>query len=260
MSSSLELAIPDLSGKSVLISGASTGIGAALSRAFAAQGAKVAINFHSSEASAKSLLAEIQSIGGEAMLVRGDVTKPAECMDVIAKTAARFGTIDGLINNAGLMLGRVPSLEATEDHVTAVIDLNARSVISMTRAARPWLARQGGFVINTTSVAARNGGGGGAVLYAAAKGFVATLTRGQAKELIGEGIRVNGVAPGVIATPFHERYSDEAAMEAMRKTVPMGRVGTPADCIGAYLFLASERLSGYVIGQIIEVNGGQLMP
>ena len=84
------------------------------------------------------------------MLVRGDVTKPAECMDVIAKTAARFGTIDGLINNAGLMLGRVPSLEATEDHVTAVIDFNARSVISMTRAARPWLARQGRFVINTT--------------------------------------------------------------------------------------------------------------
>lgn len=260
MPSSPELVIPDLSSKSVLITGASTGIGAALARAFAAQGAKVAINFHASEAAAHTLLAVIQSAGGEAMLVRGDVTKASDCADIVARTAERFGAIDGLINNAGLMLGRVPTLEASEDHISAVIDLNARSVISMTRAARPWLARQGGFVINTTSIAARNGGGGGAVLYAAAKGFVSTLTRGQAKELIGERIRVNGVAPGVIATPFHERYSDEAAMEAMRKSVPMGRVGTPEDCVGAYLFLASEGLSGYVIGQIIEVNGGQLMP
>jgi len=255
-----KLTLPDLAGKAVLITGGSTGIGAALARAFAAQGALVSINFHSSEAAAKALLKEIEAAGGGAMLVKGDVTKPADCADIVAKTAERFGRIDGLINNAGLMLGRVPSLEADEAHVEAVIALNVRSVITVTRLAKPWLARQGGFVINTTSIAARNGGGGGAVLYAAAKGFVSTLTKGQAKELIGDKIRVNGVAPGVIATPFHERYSNAEAMEAMRKTIPLGRVGTPEDCVGAYLFLASEALSGYVIGQIIEVNGGQLMP
>ena len=246
-----KLTLPDLAGKAVLITGGSTGIGAALARAFAAQGALVSINYHSSEAAAKTLLKEIETAGGKAMLVKGDVTKPADCADIVAKTAERFGRIDGLINNAGLMLGRVPSLEADEAHVEAVIALNVRSVISVTRFAKSWLARQGGFVINTTSIAA---------LYAAAKGFVSTLTKGQAKELIGEKIRVNGVAPGVIATPFHERYSSAEAMEAMRKTVPMGRVGTPEDCVGAYLFLASEALSGYVIGQILEVNGGQLMP
>ena len=158
------------------------------------------------------------------------------------------------------MLGRIPSFEAEDAQVQAVIDLNARSVVSMTRAAVPWLERQGGFIINTTSIAARNGGAGGAVLYAAAKGFVSTLTHGQAKELIGKGIRVNAVAPGVIATPFHERYTEAPALEAMRKTIPIGRVGTPDECVGAYLFLASEKLSGYVVGQIIEVNGGQLMP
>jgi 3-oxoacyl-[acyl-carrier protein] reductase len=228
-----KLQIPDLAGKAVLITGASTGIGAALARAFAAQGSMVAINYHSSETAARSLLGEIEQAGGRALLVKGDVTKPEDCARIVAETAERFERLDAL---------------------------NVKSVISVTRAARPWLARQGGFVVNTTSIAARNGGGGGAVLYAAAKGFVSTITKGHAKELIGDKIRVNGVAPGVIATPFHERYSDDQTMEAMRRTVPMGRLGTAEDCVGAYLFLASEALSGYVIGQIIEVNGGQLMP
>ena len=258
--SNAQLTIPDLADKVVLITGASTGIGAALARAFAAQGAKVAINYHSSEAAATALLAEIEGAGGAGLLVKGDVTQPADCAAIVERTAQHFGRLDGLINNAGLMLGRVPSLEAADAHIDAVIDLNVRSVIWVTRAARPWLARQGGFVINTSSIAARHGGGGGAVLYAAAKGFVSTITRGHAKELIGERIRVNGVSPGVVATAFHERYSNDAQMEAMRATIPMGRVGTPEDCVGAYLFLASEQLSGYLIGQIIEVNGGQLMP
>ena len=256
----MNFAIPDLQHKSVLITGASTGIGAALARAFAAQGARVGVNYHASEGPAKALLGEIESRGGAALLLKGDVTRAEDCEAMVAKTAETFGGIDGLINNAGLMLGRVDSLKATDEHVSAVIDLNARSVIAMTRAARPWLAKNGGFVINTTSIAARNGGANGAMIYAAAKGFVSTLTKGHAKELIGERIRVNGVAPGVIATPFHERYSTPEALEAIRKTIPAGRLGTPEDCVGAYLFLASEMLSSYVVGQILEVNGGQLMP
>jgi len=194
------------------------------------------------------------------MAVKGDVGDPKACVQIVAETTSRFGRLDGLINNAGLMLGRVPSLEATDEHLQTVINLNSSSVIWVTRAAAPWLERQGGFIINTTSIAARNGGAGGAMLYAAAKGFVSTLTRGAAKELIGKAIRVNAVSPGVIATPFHERYSDTDMMEAMRRTVPLGRVGTPEECVGAYLFLASAALSGYIVGQIIEVNGGQLMP
>jgi 3-oxoacyl-[acyl-carrier protein] reductase len=257
---SAHLTIPDLAGKVVLITGASTGIGAALARGFAAQGSRVAINYHSSEAAAKALAQELKSAGAEAVLARGDVTDPAACGRIVEETGAHFGRIDGLINNAGLMLGRLPSLEASDAHIQNVIDLNVNSVLRVTRAAAPWLERQGGFIINTTSVAARNGGGSGAVIYAAAKGFVSTLTRGHAKELIGRNIRVNAVAPGVIATPFHERYTNEAQLETQRLTVPLGRVGTPEECVGAYLFLASEMLSGYIIGQIIEVNGGQLMP
>jgi 3-oxoacyl-[acyl-carrier protein] reductase len=256
----MNLVIPDLSGKSVLITGASTGIGAALARAFAAQGAKVGVNYFSSEAAAKQLCAEIEQEGGTALPLKGDVTRREDCETMVAKMAETFRGIDGLINNAGLMLGRVDSMKATDEHIRAVVDLNAHSVISMTRSARPWLARNGGFVINTTSIAARNGGANGAMIYAAAKGFVSTITKGHAKELIGENIRVNGVAPGVITTPFHDRYSTPEALEAIRKTIPAGRLGTAEDCVGAYLFLASPMLSAYVIGQILEVNGGQLMP
>jgi 3-oxoacyl-[acyl-carrier protein] reductase len=254
------LAIPDLAGKAVLITGGSTGIGAAVALGFAAQGTRVAIGYHSSEKEAQALAGDIKAAGGEAVAVQGDVADPKACAQIVAETTARFGGLDGLINNAGLMLGRVNSLEASDDHIQAVIDLNARSVIWMTRAALPWLERQGGFVINTTSIAARNGGAAGAMLYAAAKGFVSTITRGHAKELIGKKIRVNAVSPGVITTPFHERYSTAEALEAMRRTIPAARLGTAEDCVGAYLFLASESLSGYIVGQIIEVNGGQLMP
>ena len=97
-------------------------------------------------------------------------------------------------------------------------------------------------------------------LYGSSKAFVANVTRGMAKELIPFGIRVNAVAPGVITTPFHERYSTEAQLQAQLATIPQGRLGVADDCVGAYLFLASAVLSGYIIGQTIEVNGGQMMP
>ena len=103
-------------------------------------------------------------------------------------------------------------------------------------------------------------GGPGSVIYAAAKGFIATATRGWAKELVRDRIRVNAVSPGVIMTPFHERYSTAEQLAAMQTTIPMDRLGTPDECVGAFLYLASEALSGYVTGQIIEVNGGQYMP
>jgi 3-oxoacyl-[acyl-carrier protein] reductase len=133
-------------------------------------------------------------------------------------------------------------------------------VLAGSRAAIPHLKANRGFIINTTSVAARTGGSGGAGLYGSSKAFVSAVTRSMARELIPFGIRVNAVAPGVISTPFQERYSTKAQLDAMLATIPQGRLGTAEDCVGAYLFLASERLSGYVIGQVLEVNGGQLMP
>ncbi len=254
------LKIPDLADRAVLVTGASTGIGAAVAKAFAAQRARVAIHYNESAAAAEVLLDSIRQAGGEAVLVQGDMSRPGESERVVEAAAAKLGGLDGLINNAGGMLGRIPTAEVDDGHYARVMDLNARSVLAATRAAVPFLKQRGGFVINTTSIAARNGGGNGAILYAAAKGFVSTITRGHAKEFVGDAIRVNAVAPGIVATPFHDRYTSPEMLDAQRQSVPMGRVGTPEECVGAYLFLASPLLSGYITGQIIEVNGGQLMP
>ncbi|TPL54088.1 SDR family oxidoreductase [Mesorhizobium sp. B2-4-6] len=254
------LAIPDLAGKAVLVTGASTGIGAALARAYAAQKCRVALHYNASLAPAEIVAGSIRDDGGEVFLVQGDFSKPADVERVVEESANHFGRLDGLVNNAGGMLGRVAYADQDEAQYDAVMDLNARSVLTASRKAIPWLKRQGGFIINTTSIAARNGAGGGAGLYGSSKAFVSNVTRGMAKELIGFGIRVNAVAPGTILTPFHERYSNADQIKAMVATIPQGRAGTPEDCVGAYLFLSSDLLSGYIIGQVIEVNGGQLMP
>ena len=252
--------LPDLEGKRVLITGASTGIGAALARAFGAQGSKVAVHYNSSREAAEAVAEDIKSEGGFAVLIRADASDSGALSAAVEEAAAALGGLDGLINNAGGMVKRINYSEVSDEDYDQVMDLNARSVIVATKAALPYLKEQGGFVINTTSIAARNGAGGGAGLYGSSKSFVSNVTRGMAKEWIGDGIRVNAVAPGVIATPFHERYSTQAQMDAMLATIPQGRVGVAEDCVGAYLFLASEALSGFVIGQVIEVNGGQLMP
>jgi len=252
--------IPDLAGKAVLVTGASTGIGAAVARALGAQKALVGVHYNSSEGPAKAVAAGIEKAGGKAFVVRGDASKSGEMTRVVEETAAHFGRLDGLINNAGGMVAREKYEDWTDELYDSVMDLNARSVLAASKAAIPHLKQQGaGFIINTTSIAARNGAGPGAGLYGSSKSFVANVTRGMAKELTGANIRVNAVAPGIIDTPFHERYSTKAQLDAMIATIPMGRAATADECVGAYLFLASATLSGYVTGQSLEINGGQMM-
>jgi len=252
--------LPELNGRSVLVTGSSTGIGAALARAYAAQGAKVGIHYNASKDAAEALAAEIEDAGGTTVLVQADACDSGALAAAVETAADKLGGLHGLVNNAGGMVKRVAYGDVTDADYDAVMDLNARSILTASRAALPHLKKQGGFVINTTSIAARNGASGGAGLYGSSKAFVSNVTRGMAKEWIGFGIRVNAVAPGVITTPFHERYSTQAQLDAMLATVPQGRLGVAEDCVGAYLFLSSDELAGYIIGQTIEVNGGQLMP
>lgn len=253
--------LDELNGKRILITGSSTGIGAAMALRFAALGARVAVHANTNHVAGETLVNSIHNSGGKAILVTGDVTDRTALDAMIEHTVNEFAGLDLLINNAGAMLGRVPLAELSDDHYTHVMDLNARSVFQACRAILPTFRQQGhGNIINTTSIAARNGGSDGVGLYASAKGFVNTFTRALAKEHARHNIRVNAVAPGVIMTPFHERDSSQEQLDAAIRTIPMGRLGTPEECVGAYVFLATDALSSYITGQVIEVNGGQLTP
>lgn len=251
--------VDDLKGKAVLITGASTGIGAGCAAAFGAHGAKVTVHYHRSEEQAQVVAKAVAQAGGEAFVVQGDLRNSADCERVVKAAAAHFGKIDVLINNAGALVQRVPITEITDALFDEILNLNARSMLMCTKHAVPFMT-DGGSIINLTSIAASSGGGPGAALYAGSKGFVTTATKGLAKELVGQRIRVNAVSPGVVLTPFHEKFSTPAQLEAMRQTIPMGRLGVVDECVGAFLYLASERASGYVTGQVIEINGGQYMP
>ena len=249
--------IDDLHGKAVLITGASTGIGAALARAFAAQGAKLALHYNSHEADARALAAEL---GTQPALVRGDLTKRGKARRVVDDAAAALGGLDVLINNAGGIGERRPITEVDDALFDFVYDLNVRSLLAATQAAIPHFEKRGGGnIVNVGSIAGIDGGGAGASVYSSAKAAVHNLTRHTARDLAKKNIRVNTVAPGAIATPFHAKTPKER-LDAMRNAAPMGRIGEPQDCVGAFLFLASNELSGYITGNIVHVNGGMFMP
>ena len=249
--------IDDLKGKAVLITGASSGIGAALARAFAAQGSRLALHFNSHEEAARALAKEI---GGAPSLIRGDLTKRGEAKRVVTEAAAALGGLDILINNAGGIGERRPIADVDDALFDFVYDLNVRSVIGASQASIPHFEKRGGGnIINVGSIAGIDGGGPGSSMYSTAKAAVHNITRHLATDLAAKNIRVNTVAPGAIATPFHAR-TPQTRMDAMREATAMGRVGEAQDCVGAFLFLASNELSGYVTGNMVHVNGGMYMP
>jgi 3-oxoacyl-[acyl-carrier protein] reductase len=252
--------IDDLAGKAVLITGASSGIGAALARAFAAQGAILALHYNSHESEMRALASEIARAGGKPQLVRGDLSKRGEARRVVNEAAQALGGLDVLINNAGGLGERRPLIEIDDQLFDFVYDLNVRAVLAAcTAAVMHFEKRGGGNIINVGSIAGIDGGGSGASLYSSAKAAVHNLTRHLANDLAAKNIRVNTVAPGAIATPFHAR-TPAARMDAMRDATAMGRVGVAEDCVGSFLFLASGELSGYITGNMIHVNGGMYMP
>lgn len=249
----------DLNGKRVLITGASTGIGEAVVRAFAKQGARVALHFNTNGDRAQKIVAEIRGAGGRADAVQGNLQQRGAAQDIVEQAATRLGGLDVLINNAGSLVRRTPFESIDDTLVDQVFDLNVRSVIAACQSAIPYLTqRPGGAIINVGSIAGNDGGGAGSAMYASSKAFIHNLTRHLARDLAPRGVRVNAVSPGVIDTPFHSATPPER-MEAMRKSVALGRIGQPEDCVGAFLFLASSTMSGYITGLNIHVNGGQYM-
>jgi 3-oxoacyl-[acyl-carrier protein] reductase len=249
----------DLTGKVALITGASSGIGAATAAVFAELGAKVAIGYFRNQKGAEAARAGIVSAGGKAIAIRADVCQESEIRRLVKSAADELGPIDILVNNAGSLVERMKIDEVTSEKWDGIQNLNLKSAVLCSQAvAASMIERRAGAIVNVVSIAGRNGGGPGAGAYAAAKAGLIAFTKSLARELGPHGIRVNAVSPGVIDTPFHEVFSTPEMMRNFRAMIPLGRVGVPAECATAIAFLASDAAS-FVVGETIEVNGGQLM-
>lgn len=249
----------ELKGRVAIVTGASSGIGRATAVALAERGAAVAINFWRNEAGAEEGRRIVEEKGGRALLVRADVSTSDGAKLLVAAVRAELGPVNILVNNAGDIIERRALRDYTVELWDRVMDLNFKSVFLCSRAVMgEMMERRRGAIINVGSIAGHHGGGPGAAVYAAAKAGVMCLTKGLAKELAPYGVRVNGVAPGVIQTPFHDRVSTPEMMQQFAASIPLGRVGTSAEVGSVIAFLASDAAS-FIHGETIEINGGQLM-
>ena len=246
-----------LHGQRVLVTGGASGIGRGIAEAFGRHGARVLLTYFSSKEGAAETVAAIDAAGGQAMALRADLTQEAEVERVVATIIDRFGGIDVLVANAGGLLLRSPVAECPRALWDQALAVNLTSTFLCCRAVIPYMERAGhGCIITMSSLAAHDGGGPGASHYAAAKGGVLTFTRALAKELGPRGIRVNSIAPGLIATQFHDRFTPPEGRQATVSRTPLRREGLPDDVAGVALFLASP-LAAFLTGETIEVNGGQ---
>jgi 3-oxoacyl-[acyl-carrier protein] reductase len=178
---------------------------------------------------------------------------------LVDRTVSELGPIDILINNAGSLIARLPLQDITEQLLDDVYALNLKSAVLASRAvARSMMDRGRGAIVNVVSIAGHTGGGPGAGAYASSKAALTCYTKSMARELAPHGVRVNAVAPGVIDTPFHEEFSTPEMLRNFVAAIPLGRLGTSAECASVIAFLASPAAS-YIVGETIEINGGQLM-
>ncbi|WHU02087.1 MULTISPECIES: SDR family NAD(P)-dependent oxidoreductase [unclassified Sphingomonas] len=244
-----------LKDKVAIVTGGGRDIGKSVSLQLAAQGAKVAVNYRSDEAAAKATVAEIEAAGGTAILIQADVTKPAEVAKLVEETTAAFGErVDVLVNVAGGMVARKTLADMDEAFFDHVMELNLKSAFLVTKAVLPHLG-EGSAIVNLSSLAGRDGGGPGASIYATAKGALMTFTRGLAKELGPQGIRVNALCPGLIGTSFHDTFSKPEGRKAVAGNTPLRREGHPDEVASAVVFLASND-SSFLTGVNMDINGG----
>jgi 3-oxoacyl-[acyl-carrier protein] reductase len=244
-----------LSGKVAIVTGASKGIGAAIAKSLAAAGAAVVVNYYDNPEQAAEVVQRICTAGGRAISVQADVTSPADVQRLVTEARTAFGEhIHILVNNAGGLVGRKRLVEMDDEFIDFLIALNFKSVAYLCRAVIPCMP-PGSAIVNLSSLAAHDGGGPGATMYAAGKGAVLTLSRGLAKELGPQKIRVNCVSPGMINTTFHNTFTKPEARLATAARTCIGREGEAEDVASAILFLASDA-AAYITGESLEINGG----
>ena len=246
-----------LKGKVAVVTGGSRDIGRAISMKLAAEGAQVCINYCHNEAKARETLEAVRSTGGEAILVKADVSRAEDVKRMFEEAAKAFGgQIDILVNNAGGIVGRKGIEEQDEEWYQKLMDLNFKSCWLCTRDVLPYM-KNGGSIVNISSQAARDGGGPGSSIYACGKAAMLCHTRAMAKELGPRGIRVNAVCPGMINTYFHDTFTAPEGREALHRSAPLRREGEAEEVANLVSFLASDA-SAYITGNGVDINGGCL--
>jgi 3-oxoacyl-[acyl-carrier protein] reductase len=249
-----------ITGKTAIVTGASRGIGAATCKMLAREGARrIVVHYHSYREGAEALGKELEGMGAEVVLIGADLGTQEGIAAFILALHEKAPGARILINNAGHLVKRAKMPEFTSDLWDEVMNLNAKSVYFISQAVAPAMAAAGGgAIINLSSIAARNGGGPGATIYAASKAAVACITKGMAKELAPQGIRVNAVSPGTVDNYFHEKYSSRQMLDGVIAQTPAGKLGTNEEIADSIQFLLSDG-AAYIIGQTIEINGGMYM-
>ncbi len=243
-----------------LVTGGSRGIGAAVARLAGATGADVCVNFVSNRDAADQVVSDVVAAGGKAIACQGDMAVEADVVRVFDACEEAFGKVTVLVNNAGILdqEGRLEDFSA--DRIAKIIDLNVTGALLCAREATRRMSTanggDGGSIVNISSMAATLGGGAVYLDYAVSKGAIDTLTTGLSREVAREGIRVNGIRPGIIETEIHASGGNPTRAADLADTVPMGRPGTAEEVAEAVLWLASDKAS-YVTGTTINVSGGR---
>lgn len=244
-----------LKGKVAVVTGGGRDIGRAVCVKLAKEGAKIVVNYFDSDKDKDETMAAIKAVGGEAIAVFGDVTKQADINNMVSKTKEAFGNkVDILVNVAGGLFARKTVEELDEAFYNLVMDVNFKGTVFVTQAFKPLMGK-GASIVNFASQAARDGGGAGSVIYAASKGAVMTLTRNWAKEFGPQGIRINAVCPGMIATKFHDDFTKDDIREKVAASTPLRREGRAEEVADLVAYLASDE-SSFLTGNNVDINGG----
>jgi 3-oxoacyl-[acyl-carrier protein] reductase len=244
-----------LEGKTALITGASKGIGHAIAKRFAEEGANVAFTYLSSVEKGQVLENELQAMGIKAKGYRSDASDYKAAEELINQVVADFDTLDVLVNNAGITKDAL-LIRMSEEQWDSVITVNLKSVFNLTKAAtRPFMKQKSGSIINLTSVVGIRGHAGQAN-YAASKAGIIGFTKSVAQELGSRNVRSNAIAPGFIATEMTSEL-DQKVVDEWKQGIPMKRPGSPEEVANCAVFLASD-LSIYITGQVLQVDGGML--